>query len=248
MLRSLLLLIVVALSWVPALAEIPPLAIASSEDQLSATLTYRGADVAIFGSADVSTEQAGKLAVTIVGPASDQELRRSTRFFGMVTQSAPTTFENVPAFWSINTEPSTASLPPSQQPLLDDQPEALRNYVRSQLNLNSVDQDLLQAQVNDGRLDIAPSIERLPGGLFRTRVFIPAFAPVGDYNVIVHWFGDDGSSLQSEPSTISVKRGRIANLINHLSNNRSFLYGLLCVLIAICGGVLSEVVFRRFAP
>ncbi len=229
------------------------LAIDANEKALTATLTYRGANVEIFGYADGLDLSHGRLAISIIGPEVPQELRIIERnALGLVTQGAPKSFVHLPGFWSLHATPGPDALVAATYGEFERLPSPLIQWAVETSRVNEADNEFggnaMQAQLLAGKLSVHNQVNLRSTGLFNTTLTLPASAPVGSYKILAHWFDQDGSHLVSESKSLIVSKGTIARWIETTSQKQALFYGLICVLVAIAGGLLSELVFRRFAP
>ena len=230
------------------------LAIDANEDALTATLTYRGATVDIFGHADDLSSKDGRLAISVIGPEVPQNLRILERnAVGMVTQGAPKYFEHLPGFWALHATPASTQLADAANGEFERLPAALMQWAFKQVDVaqtapGGFGGNALQAQILDGSLSVNNAVNLRDTGLFNTTLILPASAPVGQYEITAHWISPQGVHMVSVPKTLVVAKGPIARWIENTSINQALLYGLICVFLAIGGGLLSEIVFRRFAP
>ena len=242
----------VALADAPAVSD--RLAIDANEDTLTATLTYRGATVDIFGHADDFQLQNGRLAISVIGPKVPQNLRIMERnAVGMVTQGAPKHFEHLPGFWALHATPASAALVEATAGEFERLPAPLMQWAFEKAEIGGsapggFGGNALQAQFLNGSLSVNNDINLRSTGLFNTTLALPAYAPVGRYEIIAHWIDTQGYHIVSAPKSLIVSKGPIARWIETTSVNKALLYGLICVFVAIGGGLLSEIVFRRFAP
>ena len=242
----------IALADKPVLTD--QLAIDANEDSLTATLTYRGATVDIFGHADGLAQQDGRLAISVIGPEVPQNLRIMERnAIGMVTQGAPKYFEHLPGFWALHATPASAALAEAATGEFERLPAPLTQWAFDMADIGGSTPggfggNALQAQVLDGSLSVNNAIHLRDTGLFNTTLILPASAPVGRYEIIAHWIDPQGNHTVSAPKSLIVSKGPIARWIETTSINQALLYGLICVFVAIGGGLLSEIVFRRFTP
>ena len=230
------------------------LAIDANEDALTATLTYRGAEVDIFGHADGLSSQDGRLAISVIGPRVAQNLRIVERNgVGMVTQGPPKYFEHLPGFWALHATPASSDLAEAANGEFERLPASLMQWAFEQVDVaqtvpGGFGGNALQAQVLDGSLSVNNTVNLRDTGLFNTTLMLPASAPVGRYEIMAHWINQEGVHMVSKPKLLVVTKGPIARWIEDTSVNQALLYGLICVFVAIGGGLLSEIVFRRFAP
>src|SRR5262249_3213890 len=88
------------------------------------------------------------------------------------------------------------------------------------------------------------AVEFIGDNVFRTTIWVPANAPVGFYRVSVFLFGD-GAMLARTDQSFRISKTGFEQYISVFSREKSFVYGFLCVLLALATGWLGGVIFRR---
>jgi len=79
---------------------------------------------------------------------------------------------------------------------------------------------------------------------YSARIQLPANVPNGNYIAITHLF-QNGKLQAKKAQHFSVRTVGFERLLSSSAKDYSFLYGLVCVLLAIFTGWLSGVAFRR---
>ncbi|TLP43797.1 MULTISPECIES: TIGR02186 family protein [Cohaesibacter] len=92
--------------------------------------------------------------------------------------------------------------------------------------------------------DDLSSITFLNDSMFRSTVDIPANVEVGRYDVTVYLFRG-GALLHSQTQPLNVAKSGFEQVTYNLAQKQSFIYGLLCVLLAVFTGWFAGVVFRK---
>lgn len=87
-------------------------------------------------------------------------------------------------------------------------------------------------------------IEFKKGALFTINVDLPANTPVGEYGVSVFLFRD-GVLLDADQTTLAVNKVGAERRIYEFAHNRPVSYGLVCVAIALLGGWIAALAFRK---
>jgi hypothetical protein len=111
---------------------------------------------------------------------------------------------------------------------------------------------LEEAMIREGVLLLLPGAIKLePTGLFFAEIPLPASAPPGSYSILIFHdqTGVEGEA-SAEPAVLAAEtfqirqRGFVA-LVSRGAKDYAFLYGLLCVLVALSAGWFTERVFRN---
>ena len=80
--------------------------------------------------------------------------------------------------------------------------------------------------------------------IFRTTIEIPANAPIGFYSVTTFLFAD-GVMLARNDESFTIVRTGFEQLTFTFAREEAFIYGLVCVALALFTGWLAGVIFRR---
>ena len=108
---------------------------------------------------------------------------------------------------------------------------------------------LEEAMIRDGVLLLLPGAIKLePTGLFFAEIPLPASAPPGRYSILI--FHDHTGTADAEPvvlaaETFEIRQRGFVALVSRGAKDYAFLYGLLCVLVALSAGWFTERVFRN---
>ena len=229
----------------PAAAQGESLVADLSSHLINITSSYTGAELVLFGS---STGE-GEIAVVVRGPPQPQVVRRKTRFLGIWINSAAVTFTNAPGFYAVAaTRPLADFAPPALLAHYGIGAENLRletatpfSAEKLRVYREALVRNRRRAQLFSGTLG---KVEILGDRLFRTNIEIPANAPVGTYAADFYLIrGEQVIAQQSRPMTIT-KVG-LERAVFDFANQRPAAYGVVAVLLAILGGWLAAVSFRR---
>lgn len=83
-----------------------------------------------------------------------------------------------------------------------------------------------------------------PEGKFYHRLTLPTEAPEGRYSVTTYFLAAD-RLVATETSELFVRKSGLVAWLSRLAERRAFLYGILCVGIAIAAGWLAGTLFKR---
>ena len=218
--KSILALISAACLGLGGLAAAQGPDIAAVESEVSVGLFSGQTTVRVFGS--TATPEV-PIRLELTGPDRDVKFTRSVRRFGIkvaeTITSAPT---NIP---SIRAELSSADIP-----------------------LHQEGDELEQALIREGLVIIMPNaIKMEPTGLFFAEIPLPASAPVGDYKIEIFQEGAlrDVAKIKLAEESFAIRQRGFVALVSRGAADYAFLYGLICVLVAVAAGWITERVFRN---
>ncbi len=249
-----LLLLIAALvlaSLRPAAAE--TLVVALSTDHVEISSSFAGTGITVFGAIERDGAALPRPVYDIVavvrGPDETLVTRRKERVAGIWLNRAARTFLDMPSFYAVH----------SSRPLGEiTDLTTLRRYqlglgnlaFRSEGGFEAADDPAFEAAFV--RLKKEAGLYRdasygitFPGGsLFQTGVAIPANVPVGTYVVSVFLFAD-GVMLATGNAAFGIGKTGFEQFTFDLARHNGYLYGLICVVLALVTGWLAAVLFRR---
>lgn len=228
---------------------------ALSELEISIDSNFIGAKLTLFGnvepdSADAQRPLTGPFDIILVieGPPASHTVREKTNQFGVWLNSAGATFEGVPSFYYVinSRDPSLVADPETLQtaqirfveqierrhgPL----PISERRYVTQ-----------LQRLLENANLHgvSAGGVQFLSPTFYRAELELPANVPNGAFLAKTYLFSN-GELVAQEATRFLVRTTGIERLIEETASDYPWLYGLICVLLALFTGWLGSVVFRR---
>jgi uncharacterized protein (TIGR02186 family) len=218
-----------------------------SQHLIAITTAFVGTEVVLFGTSDGE----GDIAVTVQGPRQDQIVRRKARIAGIWINWDLLAFERVPSYYAV------ASSRPIEQIARADviarlelgtdhlklEPSAGAGFEISQIT--AFQNALVRNKQRQGLYTTEPAPVRFIGPrLFRTTLRFPANVPPGIYQVQVFELSD-GEVTGAQRSTLVVSKIGVEADVFDFAQQRSALYGLLAVVLALTLGWLAGVVFRR---
>ncbi len=238
---------------VPVLAFAPKtlangLAADVSDRLIAITTAFVGGDVVVFGAID---EPKGDIVITMQGPRLPQTVRRKARIAGIWVNRDRISFDDIPSFFAIAaTKPldDIASTSVRSQfglgvdhltmtPIdaADYSPEQIKSFATA----------LVRNKQRAGLYTEAPLSVTFPGPkLFRTTFSFPANVPPGHYQIEVFRFVD-GRVTGAQRSSLQISKVGLEADVYDFANQRSALYGIVAIIIAVTAGWLAGVVFRR---
>lgn len=219
-----------------------------SDRLIAITTAFVGGDVVVFGAID---EAKGDIVITMQGPRLPQTVRRKSRIAGIWVNRDRISFDDIPSFFAIAaTRPLdeiTSSSVRSQFSLgvdyLTMTPIDAANYEAEEVQAFA--DALVRNKQKAGLYTEMPLSVTFPGPkLFRTTFSFPANVPPGSYQIEVFRFVD-GRVTGAQRSGLQISKVGLEADVYDFANQRSALYGIVAIIIAVAAGWLAGVVFRR---
>jgi uncharacterized protein (TIGR02186 family) len=232
------------LVWAP-FAKADTLIADLSSHLIAITTGFKGTDLLMFGSIDAP----GDIVVVVQGPLTSIIVRKKERVAGVWVNQANITFENIPSFYALaSSKPIEQILSPETQKQLNIGIENVPMKVDGELTPEE-EKQFHEALITNKRLqelyytDIA-RVNFMGRELFRTNIFFPSNVPTGDYIVDIMLVRDKNVvGVQRTPLVVS-KVGFGAEIFD-FAHQQKWFYGSLSIGLAILGGGVGYVFFRR---
>ncbi len=239
-------LICAALALLPASARAEPLVADLSKDLIAITTDFAGSDVLLFG----ATEGGGEVVVVVRGPFVDEVVRRKTRIAGVWVNRRGVRFQGVPSYYHL------AASGPVDELLSEEDRQRLQighEFLRLQGGgrVGAAEQAdyraaLVRAKQRQDLYYTTPGkVTFLGNRLFRTKLLLPANVPVGNFEVTVLLVRDRQVVAEFKRRLRIGKIGFEAD-VYRFAHQRSALYGLIAIVIALMAGWFAGFVFRKY--
>jgi uncharacterized protein (TIGR02186 family) len=219
------------------------------------TSNFTGVELTLFGT--VENGQAAPpggydIVVTVTGPRQSAVVRQKERMFGIWINAASRTFINVPSYLSVlSTRPlesiagidtlrheqaGIANISLTQQ-IGPDIADVVPNDAFRQAFVRLKNERQLYGEITNGVTFLTPT-------LYRASIFVPAEAPVGNYDVDVKLFAG-GAMIARTGSAFEIKTVGFEHFIADAAVNYGLPYGLATSMMAVMTGWFASVLFRR---
>jgi uncharacterized protein (TIGR02186 family) len=222
-----------------------PLVVDLSSHVVAISAGFAGTNLLLFGVAETD----GDIVVVVRGPNQSELVRRRTRLLGLWVNRYQAVIGDAPAYYQIaSTRPlgQIASASLLERYRLGTQYLGL-TVARDDKGENDATyrQALLRIKQRTGLYgEQAGTVNLLGGRLFRTDVTFPANVPTGVYRAEVYLIKDgEIVSVQTTPLIIS-KTGVSAEIFD-FAKRHAALYGLAAVAMAMLGGWIAAIAFRK---
>ncbi len=236
----------VVLGGAETLAQESTLVIDLSQEVVAITTGFAGTNVILFGAIEGSSD----VVVVVRGPDRPVVVRRKSRVLGVWINTSQMTFERVPGFYAVA----------ASGPLSEIATETVR--ARNEMGLEFLRLDLPRAKASanvaaDWRQGLIRNHQKLGlyqanvepvtvlfSRLFRAEVHLPATVPTGIYQVHVYLLRD-GRIVSAQTRGLEVTRIGAEAAVYDFAHQRSALYGLIAILVALVAGWAGHMVFRK---
>lgn len=239
-----------------AAARAERLTVALSVAEIKVDSSFDGAPVTVFGviERDAQTVPRGgeyEIAILVTGPPESIVARRKDRILGIWVNRASEVFLGAPSFYAAGATGEINDLAPAE--LLKRFRLGFDNIgftYRGRAGRDSpaaaeFREAFLRIKQREGLFSQqAGSVDFIGDAIFRSTVQIPANAPIGFYQVSVFLFAD-GAPLAHTDESFTIARVGFEQLTFAFAHDQAFIYGIVCVMLALLTGWLAGVLFRR---
>lgn len=250
-----LLCLMILMLWpVSAQAVEPKLVPDVSQRKISIQTGFTGAQLLMFGAIiyprGIAPEGQVDVAVILRGPTQPITLREKRKIAGIWINAKSTDFRSVPAYYAI------ASSRPIND-IVDAKTAAIYELGLDHLHLSPsgeiVNAD--QRRFADGLVDLnergglfrqsAGNLEITDNVLYRVYLDIPSSVPVGRYTAETLLIRDGRVIVADDNVVIEIKKTGFEQFVTVLSQNYSFIYGALAVIISLGLGWAAGILFQK---
>jgi uncharacterized protein (TIGR02186 family) len=244
-----------ALSARPAVAE--RLVSSLSNHIVQITSNFTGVELTLFGT--VENDQAAALhngrydiVATVTGPRESMVVLLKQRVFGIWMNTESRTFVDVPSFLEVlSTRPfeSFADAETLRREEIGVADTPLPQQIGSHIADTSPNDPFRQSFVRikqERHLygETTNGVTFLTPTLYRATIFVPAEAPVGNYDVDVKLFAE-GAAIARTNSAFEIVTVGFERFIANAAVDHGLAYGVVTAMMAVMTGWLASVVFRR---
>ncbi len=253
--------VVCAVAWLFALtlqsAGAPRLVSSLSNHIVQITSNFTGVELTLFGTVEndqptVPHSDRYDIVATVTGPRESVVALRKGRVFGIWMNAESRTFVDAPSFLEVlSTRPfasiadaetlhreqiGIADMPLHQQTGPDLANVGPNNPFR-QAFVRIKQERHLYGETTNGVTFLTPT-------LYRATIFVPAEAPVGNYDVDIKLFAG-GAVIARTDSAFEIVTVGVERFIAGAAVDHGLAYGVVSAMMAVMTGWLASVVFRR---
>ncbi|MBW3097457.1 TIGR02186 family protein [Pseudohoeflea sp. DP4N28-3] len=226
-----------------------------STHEIAIASDFSGADITVFGAIDGADQfllaiGSYDVIVALEGPRKPATVRRKERVAGIWINRHSTSFEPIPASYSISsTRPLDKIAPPLALAAHDVGINNIRLSPTGALGDGSRIAEFREAlrriMQASGLYQRDPSgVQFISQSLFRASVRLPASIPVGLHTVRAELYRH-GEFVTERRIHLRVVKTGLEQFTYNLAHRHAFLYGCLAVAFAILTGWLSSIIFRK---
>lgn len=248
----------------PPAVEAPAVSAALTETRVEVTSGYHGARIVLYGAVFNPNDRPTDVVVVVRGPERPIRLVRKMRVLGLWLNSRPVVFEGAPGFYmaaSSRPLPEIAGFGVMRRAgigvdhLRIEAPEeshtvtsyGIRDVVVSRLGADYLDwrRAVIRLMENGSLYKVDPKgVRYVDRNLFRADVELPTEAPIGRYETEV-WLFQDGKPVSVRVRPLTVAKVGVERQVYDFAHLMPWLYGVVCVLIALVSGWAASALFRR---
>lgn len=226
------------------------LVVGLTQDVIHITSNFTGAEFVVYGAIEAPDAFVGAserdIVIVVRGPTEATTVRKRGRVSGIWLNTDSATFEGVPGFYFLA---STAPLDSIAAPaVLKRKGIGLANQEWAgpkRRDIADFQKALIRSRTGDKLfVEQEGAVEMNGASLFQTRIVMPASVPVGDYRVEAYLFRN-GQELSAYSATLVIDKLGIERTVYNLATQRSLLYAMAAILIAVLMGLGAAFVFRE---
>jgi len=248
----------------PPPVDTPAVSAALTDTRVEVTSGYHGARIVLYGAVFNPEQKPSDVVVVVRGPERPIRLVRKMRVAGVWLNSRPVVFEGAPGFYM-----AASSRPLSEiagfgvlrragigvDHLRIEAPEenrtvtryGIRDVVVSRLGADYLEwrRAVIRLMEKSNLYTVNPrGVRYVDRGLFRAEIDLPVESPIGRYETEV-WLFQDGEPVSVRRQPLTVAKVGIERRLYDFAHLMPWLYGVVCVLLALASGWLASVLFRR---
>ena len=248
----------------PPATEVAAVSAALTETRVEVTSGYHGARIVLYGAVFNPNTRPTDVVVVVRGPERPIRLVRKLNVAGIWLNSRPVVFEGAPGFYmaassrplneiagfgvlrraSIGVDHLRIEAPEESRTVTS---YGIRDVVVSRLGSDYLDwrRAVIRLMENARLYTVDPKgVRYVDRNLFRADVDLPTEAPVGRYETEV-WLFQDGRPVSVRVRPLTVAKVGLERRVYDFAHVAPWLYGLVCVGIALISGWLASALFRR---
>jgi uncharacterized protein (TIGR02186 family) len=226
-----------------------------SNTSIQITSSFAGEVLTLFGNIEPSAGEADEVVqgpfhviIVIEGPLADGVARRKRNVAGIWVNTEQVTFNDFPSYFQVMasgklgsiTNPTTLAVEN-----IDPAAQARHSTVAGYWDSAVFGQALVRLMTERGHFGVREnSVRFLSNTAYAARLVLPHDVPNGSFAARTYVF-QNGTVVAERSEGFTVQKMGFERLIYSAAVGQPFLYGLVCVMLAIFTGWLGGVVFRR---
>jgi uncharacterized protein (TIGR02186 family) len=226
----------------------------TSDPEVSIDSTFAGEKITLFGAIEPKRDEteipAGTydIVIAISGPAADRVARLKEQMLGVWLNREQVLFKGFPTFfWVISSAPldQIAAAETLAAQMLTFDAQTRRAAGDGEPMAEEFGAELIRLMRSRGLFGVEErGVQFLSDRFYTARIDLPAFVPNGNFLARTLLFRD-GEVVAARSDGFTVRTAGIERFVADAARDQSFVYGLVCVLLALGTGWLGGVAFRR---
>ncbi|MEL7429538.1 MAG: TIGR02186 family protein [Pseudomonadota bacterium] len=228
-----------------------------SVDVVPVEADFAGRNIVIFGAIEGADQPRlfrgeYEVLIEVIGELENAIVRKKDRIGGIWINAAAREYHDVPSFYSVSSGTTLDQV--ADLSLLSKKGIGIDYLKAKPVELGNVEEFLTEGEfssalrrtrIENGLFSENPqALEMISPSLFRAAISLPPNVPIGTHTVRAHLFLN-GVKLDEVKQSFEVRKVGFEEWVYDLAHEHSFLYGLICVLLAIFTGWFANVVFRK---
>lgn len=224
-----------------------PFTFALADDAVRITTGFTGTELVIFGTAN----QQGTVILLLEGPHKTAIVRRKESILGAWMNRGWLYFDDLPVYYDFASSSDVVEALPDEAVRKDLLVglKAMNHIPRKKRyddeTVKAFQEALIRNKQVEGLYPVEPKeVKFLADGFFTAKFVVPANVPSGDYKVrglLVR----NGQVVHEHVEEVHIGLEGFSSRLYVFSKDYAFFYGLLCVLLAVMAGWLSNALVRR---
>ena len=216
-----------------------------SEPKLEITTGFAGDTLTIFGTADTK----GDIIIIVKGPEKKTTIRRKVDVMGLWLNGDSVTFKNVPGYYNVASSKPVFGI--ASQTVRENNRIGINSLIfdteddTSNEKVGHFQEALIQNKQLSGLYSLTPNtVIFVNDVLFKTRIYMPANVPIGNYEIEAFLF-QNGKIIDQKSRPFFISQGGLAGSVHDYAYNRPFWYGMTAIFIALFSSFLAVTLLRR---
>lgn len=230
-----------------AKAEKAPFTFALADDAVRITTGFTGTELVVFGMTDTD----GTVILLLEGPHKAAMVRRKEAILGAWVNRGWLYFDDVPVYYDFASSQDTDEALPDEGTRknllvgLDALNHKPRKKRYDDKTVETFQKALIRNKQAENLYPKEPKkVKFLADGFFTAKFHVPANVPSGNYK-IRGFLVQNGQVVHEHVQDVDIGLEGFSSRLYVFSKDYAFFYGLLCVVLAVMAGWLSNALVRR---
>lgn len=212
-----------------------------SQSSIQIHSSFNGSELLIFG----ARNQRGDLVIAVRGPEANVRIRRKERIAGMWMHVDQLRYDRLPMFYAIASTRPLKKIAPNytlHQLGLGEHATLSRSNPEGTPVFNKALREIMASHLR--WQEPFSRITYFGESLFKARLHLPSTMPRGEYSIEVYLF-DQGKPIAFQTIPLRAFKTGVDARIYDEAQRHAWLYGILAIIMALCGGWLAYRLFQK---